>query len=177
MRAGYKQRLMMRQGLAFAMQIVMMLAPLPAPAMTCMPLGSGSLTIGAYQPLHAAALDAQTSIAIECIPAAPGEALNLSVRVPGAGTGRLLLPNLQTGASGMSGASGASGASGTAYLTVQLYRDVARQIPLDDQTVIHVSDRPVVPTRYTVSLFARVPAGQDTGVGHYQLPLTVVIDY
>ncbi len=168
MRAGYTMHLMMRQGLACAMQILMMLAALPAPAMTCMPLGSGSLTIGAYQPLHAAALDAQTSIAIDCFPAAPGEALNMSVRVPGAGTGRLLLPNLQAGT---------SGASDAGMLSVQLYRDVARQIPLDDQTVIHVSDRPVVPTRYTVSLFARVPAGQDAGVGHYQLPLTVVIDY
>ncbi len=156
------------------LMIVTMLAPIPARAMICMPLGSGGLNVGAYQPLQAAPLDAQTSFAIECFPAVPGEALNLSVRVPGAGTGRLLLPNLQ---GGVPGTSGASVGSDTAYLTVGLYQDVARQIPLDDQTVIRFSDRPLIPTRYTVSLFARVAAGQDAGVGSYRLPLTVLIDY
>ncbi len=66
-------------------------------------------------------------------------------------------------------------AAGT--LAVQLYRDAARQVPLDEQATISFRDHPLIPTRYTVSLFARVPARQDAGTGLYRLPLTVVIDY
>ncbi len=137
----------------------------PALAMYCTPLGSGGLVIGHYQPLQAMPLDAQTSFAIECIPAVPGEALHLNVRLPSAGGGRLQLPNLEAGTQ----------AAGT--LAVQLYRDAARQLALDEQVTISFHDRPLIPTRYTVSLFARVPARQDAGTGMYRLPLTVVIDY
>ena len=137
----------------------------PAQAMICTPLGSGGLVIGHYQPLQVIPLDAQTSFAIECFPAVPGESLNLNVRLPTAGSGRLQLPNLQSGAQ----------AAGT--LAVQLYRDAARQLPLDEQATISFRDHPLIPTRYTVSLFARVPAGQDAGTGQYRLPLTVIIDY
>ncbi len=137
----------------------------PANAMICTPLGSGGLVIGHYQPLQAVALDAQTSFAIECFPAVPGESLNLNVRLPSVGSGMLQLANLQAGAQ-------AAGA-----LAVQLYRDAARQVPLDEQATISFRDHPLIPTRYTVSLFARVPARQDAGTGLYRLPLTVVIDY
>lgn len=137
----------------------------PALAMFCAPLGSGGLVIGHYQPLHAMPLDAQTSFAIECIPAFPGESLNLNVRLPTAGSGRLQLSNLQAGTS----------AAGT--MAVQLYRDAARQLPLDEQATFSFRDRPLIPTRYTVSLFARVPARQDAATGLYRLPLTVIIDY
>ena len=137
----------------------------PAGAMYCAPLGSGGLAIGHYQPLQPAPMDAQTSFAIECFPSTPGELLNLNVRLPSAGNGRLQLSNTQAGAQG----------SGT--LAVQLYRDAARQLPLDEQATITFRDRPVIPTRYLVSLFARVPAGQDAGTGQYLLPLTVIIDY
>ncbi len=146
--------------------IVLLLATAQAAnAMICTPLGSGGLVIGHYQPLQAIPLDAQTSFAIECFPAVPGEALNLNVRLPSAGSGRLQLSNLQ------------AGTQATGTLAVQLYRDAARQVPLDEQATISFRDHPLIPTRYTVSLFARVPARQDAGTGLYRLPLTVVIDY
>lgn len=134
-------------------------------AMYCTPLGSGGLVIGHYQPLQGVALDPQTTFAIECFPSTPGESLNLNVRLQNAGNGRLQLPNTQAGAQG----------AGT--LTVELYRDAARLLPLDEQSVISFRDRPIVPTRYLVSLFARVPPRQDAGTGQYLLPLTVIIDY
>ena len=137
----------------------------PAQAMYCTPLGSGGLVIGHYQPLQSAPLDAQASLAIECFPSVPGESLNLNVRLSNAGSGRLQLPNTQ------------GGVQGAATLAVQLYRDPARLLPLDAQSTISFSDRPVIPTRYFVSLYARVPSGQDAGTGQYLLPLTVIIDY
>lgn len=149
--------------MAMAMLVFATIAP--ARAMYCSPLGSGGLMIGHYQPLQAAPLDAQASFSIECFPSTPGESLNLNVRLSNAGNGRLLLSNMQAGAQGAS------------MLAVQLYRDAARMVPLDEQATISFRDRPIIPTRYSVSLFARVPAGQDSGTGHYLLPLTVVIDY
>lgn len=150
---------------ALSVAILLFAPAMPAFAMYCTPLGSGGLVIGRYLPLQATPLDAQTSFAIECYPAVPGESLNLNVRLPTAGSGRLQLPNLQVGAQ----------AAGT--LAVQLYRDAARQLPLDEQATISFRDHPLIPTRYTVSLFAHVPAGQDAGTGQYRLPLTVIIDY
>ncbi len=150
---------------ALAVATLLLATTQPALAMFCIPLGSGGLVIGHYQPLQAAPLDAQTSFAIECFPAVPGESLNLNVRLPNAGSGRLQLSNPQADTQ----------AAGT--LAVQLYRDAGRQLPLDEQATISFRDRPLIPTRYTVSLFARVPAGQDAGTGQYRLPLTVVIDY
>lgn len=137
----------------------------PARAMYCTPLGSGGLVIGSYQPLQATAIDAQTSFAIECFPASPGEPLRLTVRLLNVGSGVLQLPNLQ------------AGSPGAGPLRVQLYRDAARTLPLDEQATISFSDSPVIPTRYSVSLYARVPPRQDVGVGQYQLPLTVIIEY
>lgn len=137
----------------------------PVRAMYCTPLGSGGLVIGAYQPLQATAIDAQTSFAIECFPASPGEPLQLTVRLLNAGSGVLQLPNVQ------------AGQPSAASLRVQLYRDATRTLPLDEHATISFSDRPVIPTRYSVSLYARVPARQDVGVGQYQLPLTVIIEY
>ncbi len=149
----------------FAIAAVLLLTLIaPARAMYCTPLGSGGLIIGDYQPLQSTAIDAQTSFAIECFPASPGEPLQLTVRLLNAGRGLLQLPNTQSPLS-----------AGT--LRVQLYRDAARTLPLDEQTTISFSDRPVIPTRYSVSLYARVPARQDVGVGQYQLPLTVIIEY
>lgn len=150
---------------ALVSAVLLLAAMKPALAMFCTPLGSGGLVIGHYQPLQAIPLDAQASFAIECFPTIPGESLNLNVRLPTAGSGRLQVPNLQAGTQ----------AAGT--LAVQLYRDAARQLPLDEQATISFRDHPLIPTRYTVSLFARVPAGQDAGTGQYRLPLTVIIDY
>ncbi len=150
---------------AWAVAALLFATLTPALAMFCTPLGSGGLVIGHYQPLQATPLDTQASFAIECIPAVPGESLNMNVRLPSAGSGRLHLGNLQAGTQG----------AGT--LTVDLYRDAARQVPLDEQVTINFRDRPLIPTRYTVSLFARVPPGQDADTGHYHLPLTIVIDY
>jgi spore coat protein U-like protein len=137
----------------------------PAWAMYCTPLGSGGLVIGHYQPLQAVPLEAQTTFAIECFPSTPGESLNLKVRLQNAGSGRLQLLNTQAG----------NQDAGT--LAIDIYRDAARSMPLDEQSVITFHDLPVVPTRYLVSLFARVPARQDAGTGQYLLPLTVIIDY
>ena len=137
----------------------------PAHAMNCMPLGAGGLAIGHYQPLDPAPLDAQASMAIDCSPATPGEALNLEVRLLNAGTGRVQLQNVQ----GM--------APGGGTLAVQLYRDAARTLPLDEQATLRFTDRPLMPTRYWVSVYARVPARQDVETGQYRLPLTLLITY
>jgi spore coat protein U-like protein len=144
---------------------LLLAAPAPAHAMLCMSLGSGGLVIGQYQPLQAVPLDAQTSLAIECLPATPGEALNLEVRILNAGTSRVQLPNVQ------------AATQGSSMLVVQLYRDAARTLPMDEQTTIRISDRPLMPTRYWISLYARVPARQDAGTGQYRLPLTLLISY
>ncbi len=133
----------------------------PAAGMYCTPLGTAGLVIGRYQPMQMTAQDAQTSFAIECFPSVPGENLSLSVRLVNAGTGRLRL----------------SQAGSEQTLAVHLYRDAARSVPLDDQSAIRYSDRPTIPTLYWVSLYARVPGGQDAATGLYQLPLTVLIEY
>ncbi len=162
--AGGKALKVLKVLKVLAPAVLLLVASAPARAMFCAPLGSGGLVIGHYQPLQTAPMDAQTSFAIECFPSTPGESLNLSVRLPTAGSGRLQLVNTQASAQGSA-------------LAVQLYRDAARMLPLDEQATISFRDRPVVPTRYSVSLFARVPAGQDAFTGQYLLPLTVVIDY
>ena len=163
MAAGRASRGMLSwRSLAIAAQL---LVCTQAGAMVCTPLGSAGLVIGKYQPLDAVPIDAQTTLAIECFPSVPGEALRLNVRLINAGNGSLQLPNVSVGT------------QGAGLLRVLLYRDAARTIPLDDQATITFSEQPLIPTRYLISLYARVPAGQDIGVGQYQLPLTVLIDY
>ncbi len=147
----------------FAVLLVVLMLSLPAHAMFCLPLGSAGMAIGFYEPLSAQAQDAQASLAIECFPAAPGEQLRLNVRLLNAADGRLNLINSSAGNNGT--------------LTVRVYRDAARTLPMDAQAVISFTDRPILPTRYWVTVFARVPARQDAAAGHYRLPLMLAIDY
>lgn len=149
--------------LSLTLALALSLIAAPARAMYCTPLGSTGLVLGYYQPQQLSALDAQTSFAIECFPSVPGENLNLKVRLANAGNGRLLVP--------------LTGTSTGSLLAVQLYRDAARSVPLDEQSAISYSDHPMIPTLYWVSLYARVPAAQDVGTGLYRMPLTVLIDY
>ncbi len=146
-----------------ALLLAMLVLGSPAQAMFCLSLGSSGLAIGEYEPLSPHALDAQASMAIECFPAAPGEQLNMSVRLLNVADGRLMLIN--------------TNADHSSTLTVRLYRDAARTIPLDEQAVISFTDRPIMPTRYWITLYARVPARQDAAAGRYQLPLTLSIQY
>jgi len=132
-----------------------------AQSMVCIPLGPPSLPFSHYNPLSSLPLDVQTSLAIECIPGVPGETLNLKVSLRGTGSGQLHLLHRGSGE----------------RLQLALYKEAARMTLIDDQTIFHFSDKPLRPSIYWLSLYGRIPSGQNVSVGSYQLPMTYLLEY
>lgn len=62
-------------------------------------------------------------------------------------------------------------------LRFNMYKDPARAQPIDAQSVLVFSMPLLTTTTLSLPIFGRVPARQNVAVGHYQLPVTVIVNF
>ncbi len=133
----------------------------PAAGMSCTTVVAPRLVFGEYDPKQPQPHDIQGSLSIQCTPMAPGEVLDLKVRVVGAAGQVLHAQDLLTGE----------------RLRFGLYRDPARAQPVDAHELFAFRVPLVVTTTIVVPLYGRIPAGQDVAVGSYRADLSLLLEF
>lgn len=139
----------------------MLLATSMASAMNCIIADAPQLAFGRYAPSSSLAHDMQATFYLECAPARPGEVMNVSIR---------LLPNFPGGLTMRHIATGE-------WLRFTLYQDPGRTMPLFGDVLFSLRAPLAATTRFPVTLYGRISAGQNVAAGRYRSRLTLQVDY
>lgn len=132
-----------------------------AAAMSCVASSGTQLVFGRYDPWSPSHHDMLGTVEIVCTPASPGEIADVTVRLQSYQPGPLFMRNLDTGE----------------QLRFDLYQDAARARPLVDGLLFSLRVPLAVPLTFPFTLYGRIPAGQQIGVGRYSTALTVLVEY
>lgn len=132
-----------------------------AMAMSCVIESAPQFVFGKYEPQSTVPLDVQTSFAIQCTPAYPGELLNLKISFAGISTSGLQMRNAATGE----------------LLNFAMYKDMAHSQPIDAQSVLSFATPLITTTTLALPVFGRIPARQNISVGNYQLGIAVILNF
>jgi spore coat protein U-like protein len=146
---------------AVTVAIIVGWAPARAAAGTCSVASVSPVAFGGYDVFDAAPVDSTGSITLECTDVTQDDAVRVSLEPGGGGTfaGRRLI----------------AGAFALAY---QLYLDAARHTVWGDGTggTTAYGPLPASEGTTTLTIFGRVPAGQDVGAGVYGDTITVTVE-
>ncbi len=140
--------------------LILMSAPL-AGAMNCVLASAPQLAFGRYEPWSASPQDIQGTVSIECTPARTGEVMDVRVKLVPISSGRMAMRNQETGE----------------LLQFRLYRDPARATPVFDDLIFELRAPLAVRTTIPITLYGRIPPGQNAAVGNYRARFTVLLDY
>ncbi len=146
-------------------QIVLLVAFLAAGpaaiAMSCFLSGAPQIVFGRYEPWLSSSHDVQGTFFIECTPATSGEVMDIRVKLLSTTPGRMTMRNLDTGE----------------LLRFHLYLDPTRAVPVQDNLLFELRAPLAVTTRFPITLYGRIPAGQNVAVGSYRARFTVILDF
>lgn len=120
-----------------------------------------TLAFGVYDPVvdHVSAdLDADTSVTVACTKNSPGVWVGLDLGANASGSTRRM-------------------ASGAERLAYELYSDAGRTTVWGSVLASGVSYTPTSKDPVNISVYGRVPAGQDVGVGSYSDSVTATINF
>lgn len=152
----------LRSTARLALAALLVMPSVCAQAMSCTPLSGSRFNFGTYDPLSVKPHDMQATYVIQCTPDYAGELLKLAVTlVPGEG---------EAGQWRMQGSSGMPVRFG-------LYRDPARQVPLDASARFEFSGQLSATQEFQVTIYGRLPARQNVAAGSYQATLTLLLEY
>lgn len=139
--------------------VTVLAGPLPARAASCT-IGTTGVSFGTYDVFATAPLDSTGSVTFNCIGNA---SITIALDKGGAAsfTPRKMLKGSET-------------------LDYNLYRDAARATIWGDGTggtTVYQDPNPPNNRDITVTIFGRVPAGQDVGAGTYTNTITAIINF
>ncbi len=132
-----------------------------ASAMSCGLSGTPQLAFGRYAPWSSSVHDVQGTFYLECTPASPGEILNVRVTLLPSFPGSMTMRNIATGE----------------WLRFTLYQDPGRMTPVYGDLLFALRTPLAVSTRFPITLYGRIAAGQNVTVGRYRSRLTVLVEY
>ncbi len=152
---------MLKQWCRAAAAAVTLLAASVTNAMTCGIWSAPQLAFGEYSPFSMPPHDIQGTLQIECTPAAPGEILNLRVRLLDEHSDNRTMRHSATGEA----------------LHFQLYKDYGRTVPITDDLLFTLRTPLVTTTRIPIVIYGRMAPRQNVVVGRYRSGIQMQLDF